>query len=234
MTQNPPIAKSQPEPRRPVRREERSSGRIEVAPRNAADGFPAAARHSRRVSILRIALPVLAVAAVAGFLVLTRSGAPAGGPEANYDDIVFAGDATVIERPQLTGYQAGGEAYDVAADRATQRNNMPDILTLEGVRATFELPGGVVAAFTAPFGDYDTRAGRMLLAGGLTMTLDTGIDATMETLAVDVAAGTLRTDRPFVLRADGVLIEGNTLDMTPDRMTVGGGVHAVIDMGGTP
>lgn len=236
MTPNPPSADAPFEgpTRRPIRRDERASGRIEVAPRSAAAGFPAAARHSRRVRFLRIAVPAAAVIAVAAYVVLTRSGTPTGLPEVNYDNVVFGGEATVIERPRLTGYQAGGEAYALEADRATQRNDDPDVLTLEGVRATFELPDGVNAAFTAPAGDYDQRTGTMRLSGGLTMTLDTGIDATMETIVVDVAAGTITTDRPFTLRADNVTIEGNTLDMTPERMTIGGGVHTVMTMEGAP
>ncbi|MCW5717675.1 MAG: LPS export ABC transporter periplasmic protein LptC [Bauldia sp.] len=233
---NPPSADAPFEgpTRRPIRRDERAAGRIEVAPRNAADGFPAAARHSRRVRFLRIALPAAVIVAVAAYVVVTRSGTPAGVPEVNYDNIVFGGEATVIERPRLTGYQAGGEAYALEADRATQRNDDPDVLTLEGVRANFELPDGINAAFTAPAGDYDQRTGTMRLSGGLTMTLDNGIDATMETIVVDVANGTITTDRPFTLRADGVTIEGNTLDMTTERMTIGGGVHAVMTMGGPP
>lgn len=236
MTPNPPSADAPYEgpTRRPIRREERASGRIEVAPRSAAAGFPAAARHSRRVRFLRIAIPAAALVAVAAYVVLTRSGTPIGTPEVNYDNVVFGGEATVIERPRLTGYQAGGEAYALEADRATQRNDDPDVLTLEGVRATFELPDGVNAAFTAPAGDYDQRTGTMRLSGGLTMTLDNGIDATMETIVVDVAAGTITTDRPFTLRADNVTIEGNTLDMTPERMTIGGGVHTVMTMEGAP
>ncbi|MCW5714982.1 MAG: LPS export ABC transporter periplasmic protein LptC [Bauldia sp.] len=233
---NPPSADAPFEgpTRRPIRRDERATGRIEVAPRNAADGFPAAARHSRRVRFLRIALPAAVIVAVAAYVVVTRSGTPADVPEVNYDNIVFGGEATVIERPRLTGYQAGGEAYALEADRATQRNDDPDVLTLEGVRANFELPDGINAAFTAPAGDYDQRTGTMRLSGGLTMTLDNGIDATMETIVVDVANGTITTDRPFTLRADGVTIEGNTLDMTTERMTIGGGVHAVMTMGGPP
>ncbi|MGV8840943.1 MAG: hypothetical protein ACWA6X_11635 [Bauldia sp.] len=234
MTPNPPLAETPLPHRRPIRREERAAGRIEVAPRSAADGFPAAARHSRRVSVLRLVVPALAVAAVAGFLVLTRNGLPQDGGAADYDNIVLGGEATVIERPRLTGYQAGGEAYDLEADRATQRNDAPDLLTLEGVRATFELPGGINAAFTAPLGDYDTRTGYMRLSGGLTMTLDNGVAATLETITLDVATGTLATDRPFELNADGVVIEGNTLEMTAERMAIGGGVHAVITMGAAP
>jgi lipopolysaccharide export system protein LptC len=236
VTPNPPTADAPFEgpTRRPIRREERASGRIEVAPRSAAAGFPAAARHSRRVRFLRAALPAIALGAVAAYVVLTRIGTPTGAPVANYDNIVFGGDATVIERPRLTGYQAGGEAYALDADRAMQRNDEPDVLTLEGVRASFELPDGVNAAFTAPAGIYDQRTGTMSLSGGVTMTLDTGVDAVMETITVDVAAGTITTDRPFTLRADGITIEGNTLDMTPERMTIGGGVRAVMTMGGAP
>lgn len=235
MTPNPPLADAPFEgpKRRPIRREERATGRIEVATRATSADFATASRHSRRVRFLRLALPAAAVFAVAGYFVLSQSDEPTSLP-VNYDNIIVGGDATVIERPRLTGYQAGGEAYDLEADRAVQRNDDPDTLVLEGVRATYELPGGVNAAFTAPVGEYNTVTTMMRLSGGLTMTLDNGIEARMETITVDVANGTITTDRPFALTADRLTIEGNTLDMTTDRMRVGGGVHTVLDMGGTP
>jgi hypothetical protein len=94
-----------------------------------------------------------------------------------------------------------------------------------------QLPGGRNAQFAAPAGEYDTRAGVMVLRGGLTMTLDDGLEARFEELAVDVANGTIRSATPFTLGTASLEVTGNALEMTRDEVLVTGGVRTVFGMG---
>ena len=216
----------------PIRREARSSSRIEVADIGVGADFAAAARHSKRVRILRVALPAIAVLAVAGYFLATRLQSAIDAIPIDFDDIEVTAEAVVIERPRLTGYQAGGEAYEVTAERAIHQNDNPDFLTLENVQAMIQLPGGATAWFAAPAGEYDTRASMMRLTGGLLMTIDTGIEATLDEITVDVANGVIRSARPFELEAANVTIRGNNLEMTPNSVRIGGRVETVFAMSG--
>ncbi len=192
--------------------------------------FAAARRNSRRVRLLRFGLPVLALAGAAVYAASSGLGRLADLP-IDYDSMVVNADAIVIERPRLSGYQAGGEAYQLTAERATQHQGNADQLMLETVTATVQLPGGRNAQFAAPAGEYDTRAGVMVLRGGLTMTLDDGLEARFEELAVDVANGTIRSATPFTLGTASLEVTGNALEMTRDEVLVTGGVRTVFGMG---
>ena len=195
-----------------------------------APDFAAARRNSRRVRLLRFGLPALALAGVAVYAVSSGLGRLSALP-IDYDSMVVNADAIVIERPRLSGYQAGGEAYQLTAERATQRQGNTDQLMLEAVTATVQLPGGRNAQFAAPAGEYDTRAGVMVLRGGLTMTLDDGLEARFDEIAVDVANGTIRSATPFTLGAPSLELTGNALEMTRDEVVVTGGVRTVFGMG---
>lgn len=220
--------------RRPIRREGRSESRIEIATRGAEPDFAAARRNTGRVRVLRVLLPVLAVGAVVVFYVASQNGPSAVDGPMQFDAVTLDREAMVIERPRLTGYQVGGEAYELTAERAVQRMDNPDLLTLENVQATYELPGGVTAFFSAPAGEYNSVTSFMTLRGGLNMSLDTGVEARLEEITVDVPNGLILSNRPFELTTGNLSIQGNALEMTPDRLFISGGVHTVMTTDGTP
>lgn len=224
----PPAAVAEGRVRRPIRRDAKADSRIVVATATREADFAAARRNTRRVRRLLYILPVVAVAGAVAFVIATRSGPelPAGveiaavefGPEGE----------TVIEAPRLTGYQAGGEAYELRAARAMQRPDEPDRLTLEAVEATLELPGGDTAFFTAPAGAYNAATSLLTLTGGIDMRLQSGLVARLDEMVVDVPAGLMRSDRPFEMTLDTLTVRGNALEMDDDRVRITGGVETVL------
>lgn len=220
-----------PEPTRraPIRREARGDSRIEVAAASREPAFAAASRHSRRVRALRILVPAVAVGAVAVAFLAMRGGSETDLP-VDFAAVRVDPEAIVIEQPRLTGYQQGGEAYELTADRGFQRADNQDFLALENVAATYELPGGATAFFTAPIGGYNSTTSFMTLSGGLTMRLDTGLEARLEELTVDVPNGLIASNRPFELVNGALTVRGNTLEMREDGVRVTGGVTTILRM----
>lgn len=222
------VREPQSPPRRaPIRREARGNSRIEVAGTTRQPAFKAATRHTQRVRVLRILVPVLAVGAIAVFVIATRSGETVE-PTTAFDDIALDPEAIVIELPRLTGFQEGGEAYELTAERALQRPDDPNLLALEGVEATFELPGGATAFFAAPRGAYNSVTTFMTLSGGITMRLDTGLEGRLEEMTVDVPNGLLSTHRPFELSTGDLTVRGNALDMNETTIRITGGVSTIL------
>lgn len=233
MSTTTPDSTDRPKPARraPIRREGRAQSRIEVAAVSREPAFASAARHTRRVRALRVVLPVLALGAAATAFIAARSGTEVDLPMA-FAELRVDPAAIVIEEPRLTGYQEGGEAYELTADRGFQRADAQDLLLLENVTATYELPGGATAFFTAPIGAYNALTSFMTLSGGLTMRLDTGLEARLEEITVDVPNGLISSNRPFELRNNNLTVRGNAIEMREEGILVTGGVTTIIRVEG--
>ena len=213
------------QPRAPIRRQPRAPSAIEVADVDSGPDFEGADRHSARVRVLRWALPTIVVVGAVGYFL--GSGAPSVDLPIDFENVVVDGAGVIIERPQLSGHQAGGEFYELIADRAIQRNDNPNYLLLEGVSAQYELPSGETAFFTAPFGEYDSATTLMLLSGGVTMSIGDGVDIRLESVSVDVPNALIFSDQPFELEAGNLLVRGNSLEFTETDMRIVGGVETV-------
>ena len=108
------------------------------------------------------------------------------------------------------------------AERAIQPLDDPDRLHLEGVTATYAFPGGDVARFDAPAGEYDGTTQVVTLSGGVTMAIGEDVELHLETVTVDVPNSTITTDRPFDLIAGNFAVRGTQLELTQAAMRIAG------------
>jgi len=182
--------------------------------------FASAERHSRRVAILRMALPVAGIAALLAFVVAARLSAP-GGPDFTVARTTIERNAIVMEQPVLTGYDTDNRQYRVSADHAVQNLTTPNQVRLEGIRAevTVERRGGAVV--TAKGGDYDNAGGTLALYGGLALDSDDGIRVRMKNADIDFAGGTLVTKNPVT-----IIYEDS--ETTADAMTAADGGNVIV------
>ena len=210
------------ETRTTIRREPRAGSRIEVADIGVAPDFDRAERHSRRVRLLRVALPLMIVAGA--LIYFFSAGLPGADLPIDFENVVVNGEGIVVEEPRLTRYTVG-EYYEIIAERAVQPAGEPDRLRLEGVEATYAFTTGEMARFTAPFGDYDQATSIVSLSGGVTMTIGEGVEIRMESVLIDVPNNRIVTDRPFELTAGTLSLRGNALQLNADTMRIAGGVE---------
>jgi lipopolysaccharide export system protein LptC len=205
--------------RTPTRRPARATSRIEVADVGIAPDFDSAMRHSSRVRFLRWALPVVIVVGVGAYFL--SANLPGANLPIDFDNVVVNGEGIVVNNPRVIRAEEG-QSYEVAAERAIQPTGNPNQLRLEGVTATYEFPGGDVAHFTAPAGEYDGDAQVVTLSGGVTMTIGENVQLQLETVTVDVSNNTITTDQPFELNAGNFTVRGTNLQMTPENMRIAG------------
>ncbi len=215
--------------RAPIRREPRAASRIEVADVGVAPDYAHAARHSRRVRLLRRVIPVVIVVAVGGYFL--SANLPGRDLPIDFDNIVVTGEGIVVDHPRLTRFEVG-QSYEVVAERAIQPLDDPNQLHLEGVTATYEFPGGDVARFEAPAGEYNGATQVVTLSGGVTMSIGENVHLNLEVVTVDVPNNTIATDQPFDLMAGNMAVHGTQLAFTTDSMRVGG-AHTVFTADGT-
>ncbi|MFD2238830.1 hypothetical protein [Aureimonas populi] len=156
--------------------------------------FARARRHSRKVRLLKLGLPILACAMVlagigAAFVARNLPG-----------DFTFAATALedgrlVMEDPRMSGSDANDRPYSVIARRAIQSLTGTGV-DLEGIDARLTLDERTDATLKAAVGFFDPEAERLLLSQEIAVDTTSGISIRLPQAAIDLAGGRLEGSGP--------------------------------------
>src|SRR5262245_8491532 len=108
--------------------------------RDSAAVFRRAKRHSRRVRLLRTAIPVAAGLGVLALLIATwfnplRSLAKL---PVDMGGLVISGTKITMAQPKISGYTRDSRWYELSAQSAAQDITRPDFVELREIRARIE------------------------------------------------------------------------------------------------
>jgi lipopolysaccharide export system protein LptC len=196
--------------------------------------FRAAARHSSRVRLLRILLPMAILLMVGGsfaisyfnpFRVLARL-------PLDPSKIVISGTKITMAAPRLAGFTHDSRAYDVSARAASQDLTKPDLLELQDIDAKIDMEDKSRVEVTAVAGLYNRKTEELTLTNKIKMTTSTGYEARLTEALVNVKAGTLRSQRPVeVLLLNGTLNANRLeIDNKGESIRFDGGVSMLLNL----
>jgi lipopolysaccharide export system protein LptC len=193
----------------------------------------AARRHSRRVRIVRIALPIGIVAALTG-LVLNAyfeplrmlDKLPAVGGK-----LGIQGSKITMELPKIAGFTRDSRSYEMTAETAIQDIAKPDLVDLKNLRATVELPGANMIQITAGSGVYNTKTDQITMRDQVMFSTAHGYRGKFRQAAVDMKVGRILTDDPVELTLPDGLLTANRMEVldSGDVIQFGGGVVLTLD-----
>jgi lipopolysaccharide export system protein LptC len=158
--------------------------------------FAAAARHSRLVRILRVAVPamvILAMAMIIGisvfnpFRILTNLPLDMG-------NLVVSGTKITMETPHLSGFSPDGRPYELWAKTATQDLTDPDNVELATLRAKVLMEDRSTMTMDARTGVFNSKTQLLELYKDIFLQSSTGYEARMTRATIDIAAGTVSSD----------------------------------------
>jgi len=154
-----------------------------------------AARHTRRVRLLKIALPTVAVLSVVGFFaVMSLNNVVDGLPALNLSGINIEQRQITMDKPHISGFDGTKRAYEINAATATQELGNPKVMTFQTIQARFALGDDGRANLKAATGVYDDNTKKLNLSGGIDLTTTNGYVARLEAADVDVDKGTVKSD----------------------------------------
>ncbi|CAL74087.1 conserved hypothetical protein [Bradyrhizobium sp. ORS 278] len=177
--------------------------------------FAVAARHSRFVRALRIAVPavvgvamtvVIYVAFFNDFRVAVDTGNLTG-------NVVISGRKITMETPHLTGFTPDQRPYDLVAHSAVQDLTDPDHVELNILRAKVLMEDQSTVTLKAATGLFDTKQQQLELKKDILLTTSTGYEARLSRASVDMAKGTVSSDE----RVDVKLTNGT---LSADRLRI--------------
>ena len=182
--------------------------------------FASAARHSRLVRILRIAVPVTVVLAMASIVAVSTFLNPFKIPvKLDSGNLVVTGTKITMESPHLSGFTPDQRPYELWAKTATQDITDPDHVDLNDLRAKVLMEDKSTLLLDARTGRFDNKQQQLDLHKDIFLRTSTGYEARLNSAFVDMNKGTVSSDDHV-----DVKLTNGTLTADRLRITEGGDV----------
>jgi lipopolysaccharide export system protein LptC len=185
--------------------------------------FAKAARHSRMVRMLRVAVPAAVVLAMAGIVAASifnpfRMLLPK--IPVDMDNVVVSGTKITMESPHLAGFSTDQRPYEMWAKAAIQDLTDPDHVELKTLRAKLMMEDKSEVTMDARTGYFDSKTQMLDLRKDIFLQSSTGYEARMTQAYVDINKGTVTSDE----HVDVKLLNGT---LTADKIRVFNGGEVV-------
>jgi lipopolysaccharide export system protein LptC len=185
--------------------------------------FAIAARHSRMVRALRIAVPgavILAMAAIIGVSIFNPFRMLLPKLPLEMGNLVVSGTKITMESPHMSGYSPDQRPYEVWAKTATQDVTDPDHVELKTLRAKMLMEDQSTVTLDALTGLMDNKQQLLDLHKDIYLQTSTGYEAWLSQAFVDMGKGTVTSDEHVDVKwADGTL--------SSDKLRITGGGEVV-------
>lgn len=195
---------------------ESTNAETELAPpadvRMRGDAFDRAQRHSRRVRVLKFAVPLAAVLIAVAFPVYSYLAAPVS-VAVQAEGTAFSNGKLVMANPKLNGFTKQKQPYSMTALRAIQDVGTQGIIELEGIDAKIPVGPDNIAAIKASHGTYDRNGNTMNLTSDVDITTTDGMRAKFKSVFLDMGKGTMKTGDPVDVSREGSRITADSMSV---------------------
>jgi lipopolysaccharide export system protein LptC len=178
--------------------------------------FRRARRHSRRVRLLRIAIPVLLAVGIGVVIfvvwfsplrILAELPRGVGG-------LILSGSKMTMAMPKIAGYTHDRRRYELSANAAAQDPVRTDVVNLEAPRASLEMLDNSKLNIEAAAGIFDRKAGILTLRRDILLTSTSGYEMRLNEAVVDVRNGSVISEQPVEVKMLQATIQGNRLEVS--------------------
>jgi lipopolysaccharide export system protein LptC len=186
--------------------------------------FAMAARHSRMVRILRIAVPgavALAMAGIIGISVFNPFRMLMPKLPLDMSNLVISGTKITMESPHMAGYTPDRRPYEMWAKTAVQDVTDPDHVDLNKLRTKLLMQDGSTMFLDSLTGLFDNKAQTLDLHKDIFLQTTTGYEARLTQAHIDMVKNTVDSDE----HVDVKLTNGT---LTSDRLHITNGGEVVV------
>jgi lipopolysaccharide export system protein LptC len=181
--------------------------------------FAIAARHSRMVRVLRVAVPaavILAMAAIVAVSIFNPFRMLLPKLPLDMGNLVVSGTKITMESPHMAGYTQDQRPYEVWAKTATQDITDPDHVDLKTLRAKLRMEDQSTVTLDALDGRMDNKEQLLDLHHNIFLQTSSGYEARLSQAFVDMGKNTVTSEE----HVDVKLLNGT---LTADRLRITGG-----------
>jgi lipopolysaccharide export system protein LptC len=176
------------------------------------EAFNRARRHSRRVRVLKFAVPLLAAAIAIAFPVYSYLKAPIS-ISVQADGTAFSNGKLVMANPKLNGFTKQKLPYSLTATRATQDVGQQAVIDLDGINAKLPVATDNIVSVDAAHGIYNRDANTMDLTSEVSVTTTDGLMAKFKSIFLDMGKGSMKTSNPVDVSRGGSRITADSMSV---------------------
>lgn len=178
-----------------------------------AKAFRAAKRHSVRVRMLRLLLPVVAVCATGLYFLPSAYSIKTKEGEASIESMQVTSGGLKMVNPRMKGVNEKFGVYNISADHATQQAKNPELMNLTSISAEITSKTGEITVLTAPTGIYHSKQEELTFDNGVVIGGAAGISGTLKTATAFMQAHKLISNDPVDLAYNGTTIKAQTMTL---------------------
>jgi lipopolysaccharide export system protein LptC len=192
----------------------RQSRFAKPAPQTRSDAeFASAFRHSNRVRVLKLSLPLIALFAIGFFSAATIfAGDPA--PAAAEKPAEMSDGRIIMANPKLEGFTGDKRPYKMVAVRAIQESATSPVVALETISADLPFGSQATAKVTAASGIFDNSKSLLDLNSQIQLTTSDGMTANLNTAKVNISTSEMSTDQPVDIKTGSSHITADSMKIT--------------------
>ena len=127
--------------------------------------------------------------------------------------LVVSGTKINMNQPRLAGITRDNRRYDMIAQAAAQDITKPDLLELQGIRATMEMRDKVTFETTAKAGVYNTKTHQLTLSQSIGVTSSSDSPSFLNEAVVDVRGCHIVSDKPVEVKTATWTINANRMEV---------------------
>lgn len=195
---------------------EKNSGGFSATDKPAGEiMFRRARRHSRRVRLLRVTLPLVLVIGitVTTLVVYYNPLRILVALPAKISGLTVSGTKVTMTEPKLSGYTRDERRYELSANAAAQDVTRMDVVNFEEPRASLEMADGSTVNMRAATGTFDRKANILTLRRDIVLKSTAGYEAHLSQAVVDVREGNIVSDEPVEVTSQQGTLKGNRLEV---------------------
>jgi lipopolysaccharide export system protein LptC len=202
---------------------------------DSARAFQAARRHSRRVRMLRVGIPLAVLLGLTGIFLISYLNPlrMLARLPINVGDLVVSGTKITMEQPRLSGFTRDARAYELSADAAKQDLTKPDVIELRNIRAKVQMQDKSTMEMSATTGFYDSKAETLKLDQNIVLSSSAGYRGQLSEALVDIRKGYVVSERPVAVEMLQGTLNASRLEIVDsgDLVRFDGGVNMTLMLG---
>jgi lipopolysaccharide export system protein LptC len=192
--------------------------------------------YSRFVTVLKVGLPLVALAMLSALFLIQNDDGPGGTITFSQGDIAALGEGLRVTNPTLTGSTRGEDRFRFTAEAVVPDAAPPTRATLSVLDGRIDFTDGSAVDIAARAGEIDLEAQDLALTDAVRIATSQGLAVTSDDVTVDLRLGTLEARGGVVTEGPMGRIDSQTLRIAPSPdaeaarlVTFGNGVRLVYD-----
>ncbi len=182
--------------------------------------FSKARRHSHWVRLLRLLMPLGAVAALGLYFVGGPMSLSIGDGNLNIDGITVNTENLTMSNPVYEGFTDDNGKYVVKAVSATQQLDKPDLVGLKTVTAKLTEADGGTAEMAATTGEIDTKKEILQLGGGIDVKSSDGLKAKLKTAILYLKQKRIFSKEPVAVEMPNGTVKSRQLEIFTEEKRI--------------